>query len=1399
MVGNPLLEAVGLIKSGNITQARVILLNFLKTDPKNEQGWLLLTATLPTEAEKKAALERLLKLNPSSERGRAALEKLSLPAPVLPSHPAAAPELAPQVSPIIDPASPEETEGSDWHHEGIVLDNSIKEPEVYSSWDKEEKEELVEFIDKTPAEASEDESIFSLLQDEDNEDASVWEKNDRGTDDIFSNPADSNDPFRNLFIDENKPIPEPVSTPDLFSMFSDSEDDDTETDDDDLFSLRSSVNTGMLSDTDDDWVSEESGGFYENILPGIPEPEPSPEDNFFHDISENKNGLERIDGLDFLRSQSNTGDLDVSILDDEVNWEDEGKDLFSRAETPESKQFPQPGPDGLDKLRSISAQERLSSFLDEEDELQARNSGKGFRENTVEELENPFDSLIAESRNSSFNDDVILDEEETIDEENPLDELRANLSEDGDTRKLGKIKKDHSKTIRRFVIISISALYILVIGGAFVWLFINGVFDKKEVAELPTETLVVATLEPTPTVVVPGREIILSGDLEAGFSGSFSAYTDTSIKEGVQIRNINAEPGGITFASGVVLYLETGSKTEFPTDSFETDFVLDNGTISVANISSATNITLSDGAVVSINRGHLRVNDDDGILSCLNSCIYSDGKNEITVAPGESLEYRISITPEKIPNNELQSWLIISPEIYQSLRNTGYTLLGGNIWEDLDGDQRYSSKDAAAGGLPVLLLDSSGILIDDTLTNRSGDYVFSGIEDEGDYILEFNIPEGKVIFNTSQTISANNASGRTTLISLNNTSADLSNTIGYADSFIPESTNETQQDSLNFPSFVNVPIDEGTFSENVTSLEVGTSGDLWVGSGSGIYRLSGSNWTAYKDELGITNRYVVDIIESGGSIFVLTKGDLVLKYSGSSWTTIYLPDTNQPAVEVPADVINVGEDGEEVTIPAAPTTGISGSGKSYLAPINGNDFWFVQDDFLGYYSGSEWTKFSLADLSGSKDLKVTDVVYSDGYLWLGTSDKGVARVKSDSWQWFSIADGLTSNSINCLEKGPSNVIYACTSNGISSFIGKSWTEYRLPEEITSRSIFSIFFESSNAVWINNTEGLFVIKGGQTTLYTNADGLPSHLISDMARMPNGTTYFATSLGLSRLGTGKWIGISTGAFPSPNILGFFIDGNNMLWAVTEKGLAYLDGSWFTIEEQPQIPIMSVAQEKDGTAWIANETAFAYLEDGKWKPVSYPMDEMGSPILQEITSMYFSPDGSLWFTSPDDFGKLQGGNWYLYTIEDGLPDAEVLSVTMDGNGVLWVGTEKGLFSSDNFGMGKFEIETQIPEISINAVWTDSENQIWVATSGRGVWKFDQASWRNYTATNGLTSSIITGFYEDMFGDMWALSKNGVSRFDGEDWSSFSQPGEVKTMWVQESGTSWLAGANRFTQFSP
>jgi len=79
----PLEQAVAHIRAGNIAEARTILIEVLKQNPRDDYAWLCMTLCVPEVEQKRYCFQKVLKINPQNQHAIAGLARLNNP--VVPS------------------------------------------------------------------------------------------------------------------------------------------------------------------------------------------------------------------------------------------------------------------------------------------------------------------------------------------------------------------------------------------------------------------------------------------------------------------------------------------------------------------------------------------------------------------------------------------------------------------------------------------------------------------------------------------------------------------------------------------------------------------------------------------------------------------------------------------------------------------------------------------------------------------------------------------------------------------------------------------------------------------------------------------------------------------------------------------------------------------------------------------------------------------------------------------------------------------------------------------------------------------------------------------------------------------------------------------------------------------
>ena len=127
---------------------------------------------------------------------------------------------------------------------------------------------------------------------------------------------------------------------------------------------------------------------------------------------------------------------------------------------------------------------------------------------------------------------------------------------------------------------------------------------------------------------------------------------------------------------------------------------------------------------------------------------------------------------------------------------------------------------------------------------------------------------------------------------------------------------------------------------------------------------------------------------------------------------------------------------------------------------------------------------------------------------------------------------------------------------------------------------------------------------------------------------------------------------------------------------------------------------------------------------------------------------------------------------SVEDGLSQSAVFTITQDRQGFLWFGTQDGLNRYDGYRFIVFEHEAQQPgTLSANWISTleaDQDGSLWAGTYGSGLNHFDPTTgtftlFRHEPDTpNSLSNDFVSDLLQGRDGSLWIGTYGGLNRLD-------------------------------------
>ena len=80
------------------------------------------------------------------------------------------------------------------------------------------------------------------------------------------------------------------------------------------------------------------------------------------------------------------------------------------------------------------------------------------------------------------------------------------------------------------------------------------------------------------------------------------------------------------------------------------------------------------------------------------------------------------------------------------------------------------------------------------------------------------------------------------------------------------------------------------------------------------------------------------------------------------------------------------------------------------------------------------------------------------------------------------------------------------------------------------------------------------------------------------------------------------------------------------------------------------------------------------------------------------------------------------------------------------------------------------RLARADIVAITVDRDGIVWVGTWGGGLSRFDGSKWQTYTTKEGLPGNHVSMLHVDKTGKLWIGTNNGVAQFEGSKFKTIS-----------------------------
>ena len=154
------------------------------------------------------------------------------------------------------------------------------------------------------------------------------------------------------------------------------------------------------------------------------------------------------------------------------------------------------------------------------------------------------------------------------------------------------------------------------------------------------------------------------------------------------------------------------------------------------------------------------------------------------------------------------------------------------------------------------------------------------------------------------------------------------------------------------------------------------------------------------------------------------------------------------------------------------------------------------------------------------------------------------------------------------------------------------------------------------------------------------------------------------------------------------------------------------WKVQDGLPEDTVQALAETSDGYLWIGTTGGLTRFDGTRF--VLYGLSEPHSTGVNSVFCLEPSRDGGLWIgTEGGGLLHLLKGQVRSYGAAEGLTDSFVRSVLEDRRGVVWVGTDNGLFQVKDDKIQRVEMPAGMGPLAVHGISEDRQNRIWIGGS--------------------------------------------------------------------------------------
>jgi len=455
-----------------------------------------------------------------------------------------------------------------------------------------------------------------------------------------------------------------------------------------------------------------------------------------------------------------------------------------------------------------------------------------------------------------------------------------------------------------------------------------------------------------------------------------------------------------------------------------------------------------------------------------------------------------------------------------------------------------------------------------------------------------------------------------------------------------------------------------------------------------------------------------------------------------------------------------------------------------------------------------------------------------------------------SW---STAEGLPQSAVIAMTQTRDGYLWLGTLNGLARFDGIRFTTfnaYNTPGLGSSRIVF-LFADSHDNLWVGTeTAGAVLIREGKVTpVAIGSRGREGRLVAAVEDK-RGTVWLCTADGqLCRYLNGE---VSVWQLRGPQFVGEYralaIEASGSLWVGADHLLAVVDttkmvagrdlpphpefvsgkidflltslrgGFWLLANGRVQryqtnriasdfglypwgtAPVRAACEDLEGNLIVGTQDGGLTWFDAEGHPTTLT----GSQGLTHSTvlSLLMDREGSLWVGT--DGGGVNRVKRQSFKLLPATRNSVMLSVCEDAEGGLWLAsTDRKLKYCLNSEIRYYGTNQGLLDENFRSVFVDRNQKVWVGTLAGGLFQLDGEVFRTAPESE-IVPRGVSAIFQDRTGVLWVGTQGGLARWDGQNWELFKTSNglagdKVAAIADDATGALWIGTDHGLTRRLP